>query len=103
MKASRFSDAQKAFILKQGANGMPVANQSCPLISYADPNTENPGAVAGHRGSLCSRSSRILATRDGCEAKPEAAISATMRLRISRTVTFLLWREGVQMRRGNNA
>ena len=25
MKASRFSDAQKAFILKQGADGMPVA------------------------------------------------------------------------------
>jgi hypothetical protein len=25
MKASRFSDAQKAFILKQGAGGMPVA------------------------------------------------------------------------------
>ena len=26
MKASRFSEAQKAFILKQGADGMPVAN-----------------------------------------------------------------------------
>ena len=26
MKASKFSDAQKAFILKQGANGMPVAD-----------------------------------------------------------------------------
>jgi putative transposase len=26
MKASRFSDAQKAFILKQGAEGMPVAD-----------------------------------------------------------------------------
>jgi putative transposase len=26
MKASRFSEAQKAFILKQGANGMPVAD-----------------------------------------------------------------------------
>ena len=25
MKASRFSEAQKAFILKQGADGMPVA------------------------------------------------------------------------------
>lgn len=25
MKASRFSDARKAFILKQGADGMPVA------------------------------------------------------------------------------
>jgi putative transposase len=25
MKASTFSDAQKAFILKQGADGMPVA------------------------------------------------------------------------------
>ncbi len=29
MKASRFSDAQKAFILKQGADGMPVAD-ICP-------------------------------------------------------------------------
>jgi putative transposase len=26
VKASRFSDAQKAFILKQGADGMPVAD-----------------------------------------------------------------------------
>jgi putative transposase len=26
MKASRFSDAQKAFILKQGSGGMPVAD-----------------------------------------------------------------------------
>jgi putative transposase len=26
MKASRFSDTQKAFILKQGADGMPVAD-----------------------------------------------------------------------------
>jgi putative transposase len=25
MRASRFSDAQKAFILKQGADGVPVA------------------------------------------------------------------------------
>ena len=26
MKASKFSDAQKAFILKQGADGIPVAD-----------------------------------------------------------------------------
>lgn len=26
MKASKFSDAQKAFVLKQGADGMPVAD-----------------------------------------------------------------------------
>ena len=26
MKASRFSEAQKSFILKQGADGMPVAD-----------------------------------------------------------------------------
>ena len=26
MKASKFSDAQKAFILKQGTDGMPVAD-----------------------------------------------------------------------------
>lgn len=26
MKASKFSEAQKAFILKQGADGMPVAD-----------------------------------------------------------------------------
>ena len=30
MKASRFSDAQKAFILKQGADGMPVADTPPP-------------------------------------------------------------------------
>ena len=29
MKASRFSDAQKAFILKQGADGVPVADICC--------------------------------------------------------------------------
>jgi putative transposase len=31
MKASRFSDAQKAFILKQGADGVPVAEMSDAL------------------------------------------------------------------------
>ena len=29
MKASKFSDAQKAFILKQGNDGMPVADVCC--------------------------------------------------------------------------
>jgi hypothetical protein len=29
MKASRFSGAQKAFILKHGADGMPVADRRC--------------------------------------------------------------------------
>ena len=35
MKASRFSDAQKAFILKQGADGMPVADIRKAGISQA--------------------------------------------------------------------
>lgn len=45
MKASRFSEAQKAFILKQGADGMPMAdvcrkagspptNRSMPRAAY---------------------------------------------------------------------
>lgn len=33
MKASKFSDAQKAFILKQGAGGMPVADICCQSAS----------------------------------------------------------------------
>ncbi len=28
MKASKFSDAQKAFVLKQGADGVPVAEEA---------------------------------------------------------------------------
>jgi len=47
MKASRFSDAQKAFILKQGADGMPVAD-TLPLIdprSREGPNFPLPLAV----------------------------------------------------------
>jgi putative transposase len=36
MNASKFSDAQKAFILKQGADGMPVAD-ICPQ------NLDQPG------------------------------------------------------------
>ncbi len=36
MKASKFSDAQKAFILKQGADGIPVAETCRPAgISQA--------------------------------------------------------------------
>ena len=30
MKASKFTDAQKAFILKQGADGYPVAEWTYP-------------------------------------------------------------------------
>lgn len=33
MKASRFSDVQKAFILKQGADGVPVAD-ICRKAAY---------------------------------------------------------------------
>ena len=33
MKASAFSDAQKAFILKQGADGVPVSVRACELRS----------------------------------------------------------------------
>jgi hypothetical protein len=44
MKASKFSDAQKAFILKQGSDGMPVADIcrkagiSIPRISTGSAN-----------------------------------------------------------------
>ncbi len=36
MKASRFSDAQKAFILKQGTDGMPVEDGSVSAKSSGE-------------------------------------------------------------------
>ena len=36
MKASRFSDAHKAFILKQGADGMPVADLCAHIVAIAN-------------------------------------------------------------------
>lgn len=45
MKASKFSDAQKAFILKQGANGMPVAEMR-RLKQLEDENTKLRKLVA---------------------------------------------------------
>jgi putative transposase len=35
MKASKFSDAQKAFILRQGADGVPVADICRKVVSAA--------------------------------------------------------------------
>jgi putative transposase len=35
MKASKFTDAQKAFILKQGADGHPVA-EICPKAGISE-------------------------------------------------------------------
>ena len=39
MKASRFSDAQKAFILKQGADGMLVADAARPASARRPTST----------------------------------------------------------------
>jgi len=40
MKASKFSDVQKAFILKQEANGIPVA-EICPRAGISPPTDFN--------------------------------------------------------------
>jgi len=42
MKASRFSDAQKAFILKQGTDGMPVADAVLGALCVQSPRRIAP-------------------------------------------------------------
>jgi hypothetical protein len=46
MKASRFSDAQKAFILKQGADGVPGGVPEHPLVPDACRCPRKVGGVA---------------------------------------------------------
>jgi hypothetical protein len=68
MKASRFSDAQKAFILKQGADGMPVASPRCPIVA---PNAKWCDAALCLRtegGFKGSTQHFILEERDGVDA-----------------------------------
>ncbi len=61
MKASKFSDAQKAFILKQGADGMPVAevcrkagisHPSITLSSICRPLDGGSGMMLQHSGRV---------------------------------------------------
>lgn len=47
MKASKFSDAQKAFILKQGADGMPVADIRGPSGSTRARNSSPVTSICG--------------------------------------------------------
>ncbi len=49
MKASAFSDAQKAFILKQGADGVPVAE-----ISAGGPESVRRRTSIGRRSTTAS-------------------------------------------------
>jgi hypothetical protein len=57
MKASRFSDAQKAFILKQGADGTPVAD----ILRSPDAFELNRrDFVRGGSGEMRSQPSMIL-------------------------------------------
>ena len=49
MKASRFTEAQKAFILKQGEEGTPVADASEKLEAWRrDCNNVRPHSVIGY-------------------------------------------------------
>ena len=55
MKASKFTDAQKAFILKQGADGHPVA-EICRKAGISEAtyfNWKKNGPVAVLRQSCC--------------------------------------------------
>ena len=56
MKASRFSDAQKAFILKQGADGMPVADLFQPEEVVAAVSLVDIGALDVAAGARPHRS-----------------------------------------------
>ena len=55
MKASQFSDAQKAFILKQGADGVPVA-EICRRAGISD---EEKGSLVGTYGGRAYASKAI--------------------------------------------
>jgi len=78
MKASRFSDAQKAFILKQGKDGMPVAEicrkagdvlPEIPAIPSEDGHAqEQIYQRAGHQGAEGARC-RIVGQRRLPEAR----------------------------------
>ena len=50
MKASRFSDAQKAFILKQGADGMPV-----PMFAARQALARRPTSTGRGSTTACCR------------------------------------------------
>jgi hypothetical protein len=55
MKASKFSDVQKAFILKQGADGMPVADICRKAgISQATYRYDGRAACFSGRADRCS-------------------------------------------------
>jgi putative transposase len=63
MKASKFSDAQKAFILKQGSEGMPVAD-ICRKAGISQATLPHPFDV-GQRS--------IVFSRDTLDNKPTAS------------------------------
>ena len=54
MKASKFSDAQKAFILKQGADGVPVADVA------ARPGSARRPILIGRRSMVRPRSASVF-------------------------------------------
>ena len=64
MKASRFSDAQKAFILKQGADGVPVADiGETRLACSTKPSKGRPSGIRlpGHFSVAINRSMALAA------------------------------------------
>ena len=88
MKASRFSDAQKAFILKQGADGMPVADicrkAGISQATYFNWKKKYDGAL---RAAIISsaltvpRAAVVLLTEsDGSGCRPSIGCQSWLRL-----------------------
>ncbi|WP_434781280.1 transposase [Aminobacter carboxidus] len=68
MKASKFSDAQKAFILKQGADGIPVA-EICRRAGISQAtyfNWKKPSARTTSGRWTSSTISSLRARRSAC-------------------------------------
>jgi transposase-like protein len=74
MKASRFSDAQKAFIQKQGADGVPVADicrkAGISQATYFNWKKKYDGLLLA--GGMVVRGARCLARRVLCLADTTA-------------------------------
>jgi hypothetical protein len=74
MKASKFSDAQKAFILKQGADGMPVADICRRPGSARRPTSGSPRT--SYKRDLPNAGALRLSARS-CDAAARGLVART--------------------------
>jgi hypothetical protein len=83
MKASKFSDAQKAFILKQGTDGMPVADGGKGQMSEGTRLVRDLSCSLEVSGWEVRRQEHRLSRRR------EAGSEAIIIISVSRTIVFV--------------